>query len=122
SEDHLDRYAGLAEYASAKARIFTGGGVQLLNRCDSASMALALPGLTQVTFGLDAPDMPEDFGVRDAWLVRGAERILPAVDLPLAGAHNASNALAACALVYLAGTPLAALAQGLRSFNGLPHR
>ena len=122
SEDHLDRYAGLAEYAGAKARIFQGAGAQVLNRCDSASMALALPGRTQVTFGLDAPDMPEDFGIAEAWLVRGKDRILALADLPLAGAHNAANALAACALAQLAGAPLAALAQGLRSFRGLPHR
>jgi UDP-N-acetylmuramoylalanine--D-glutamate ligase len=126
SEDHLDRYAGLAEYAEAKARIFMGTGAQVLNRCDSASMALALPGRTQVTFGLDAPEMPEDFGVvketGGAWLVRGKERILAVADLPLAGAHNASNALAACALAQLAGVPIASLAKGLRSFRGLPHR
>lgn len=122
SEDHLDRYAGLAEYANAKARIFAGGGAQLLNRCDSTSMALALPGRTQITFGMDAPEMPEDFGIAEGWLVRGRERILALADLPLAGAHNASNALAACALAHLAGVPLAALAKGLRSFRGLPHR
>ena len=126
SEDHLDRYAGLAEYAAAKARIFLGDGVQVLNRCDSASMALAIAGRPQVTFGLDAPDMPEDFGVGSSvnagWLVRGAERILPVADLPLSGAHNLSNALAACALAGQAGVPLAALADGLRSFHGLPHR
>jgi UDP-N-acetylmuramoylalanine--D-glutamate ligase len=122
SEDHLDRYAGLAEYAGAKARIFAGEGAQVLNRCDSASMALALPGRVQVTFGLDAPDMPEDFGIDDGWLVRGPERILAAADLPISGAHNASNALAACALATLAGASLSALAPGLRSFRGLPHR
>jgi len=126
SEDHLDRYAGLAAYAAAKARVFMGEGTQVLNRCDSASMALALPGRTQVTFGLDAPDMPEDFGIGSSenagWLVRGSERILAVADLPLSGAHNASNALAACALAVAAGAPLAALAQGLRSFRGLPHR
>ena len=103
SEDHLDRYAGLAAYAEAKARIFQGDGAQVLNRCDSASMALALPGRTQVTFGLDAPEMPEDFGLADGWLVRGSERILAVADLPLAGAHNASNALAACALAHCRG-------------------
>jgi UDP-N-acetylmuramoylalanine--D-glutamate ligase len=43
-------------------------------------------------------------------------------DVPLAGAHNVSNALAACALAHLAGAPLAALADGLRGFHGLPHR
>ena len=122
SEDHLDRYAGLAAYAEAKARVFQGAGVQVLNRCDSASMALALPGRTQLTFGLDAPEMPEDFGLADGYLVRGKERILAVADLPLAGAHNASNALAACALAVAAGAPLAALAKGLQSFRGLPHR
>jgi UDP-N-acetylmuramoylalanine--D-glutamate ligase len=126
SEDHLDRYAGLAEYAEAKARIFQGQGTQVLNRGDSASMALALQGRTQVTFGLDAPAMPEDFGIASlenaGWLVRGAERILAAEELPLAGAHNLSNALAASALAFLAGVPLPALAKGLRSFRGLPHR
>ena len=130
SEDHLDRYAGLCEYAAAKARIFLGSGTQLLNRNDSASMALAtgseMHGRVQVTFGLDAPSMPEDFGIvrsegRD-WLARGAERFLAFEELPLVGAHNASNALAACALAHLAGVPLAALAPGLRNFRGLPHR
>ena len=126
SEDHLDRYAGLAEYAEAKARIFLGKGVQLLNRCDSASMALALPGRTQLTYGNDAPPVAEDFGIvkfdgRD-WLARGADRILAVEELPLAGAHNAANALAACALACLAGVPLAVLAKSLRSFRGLPHR
>jgi UDP-N-acetylmuramoylalanine--D-glutamate ligase len=122
SEDHLDRYAGLAAYAEAKARVFQGAGAQILNRCDSASMALALPGRTQVTFGLDAPEMPEDFGVAGDWLVRGDEPILAVEELPLAGTHNTSNALAACALAGQAGVPLAALAKGLRSFQGLPHR
>ena len=126
SEDHLDRYAGLAEYAAAKARIFGGEGAQVLNRCDAASMALAIPGRTQVTYGLDSPSMPEDFGIVKAdgrdWLARGAERMLAVDELPLAGAHNASNALAACALAHFAGAPLAALAQGLRNFRGLPHR
>jgi len=122
SEDHLDRYAGLAEYAGAKARVFQGEGAQVLNRCDSASMAMALPGRAQVTYGLDAPDLPEDFGVAGGWMVRGGERILPVAELPLAGSHNLSNALAACALALQAGAPVGALAKGLRSFRGLPHR
>jgi UDP-N-acetylmuramoylalanine--D-glutamate ligase len=126
SEDHLDRYAGLAAYAEAKARIFIGEGAQVLNRCDSASMALALPGRLQVTYGNDAPPVAEDFGIANvagrAWLARGGEHILAVDELPLSGAHNASNALAACALAYLAGAPFAALAPGLRSFRGLPHR
>jgi UDP-N-acetylmuramoylalanine--D-glutamate ligase len=122
SEDHLDRYAGLAEYAAAKSRVFQGDGVQVLNRCDSASMAMALPGRAQVTFGMDRPEMPEDFGIDDGWMVRGKERILAVGDLPLSGSHNLSNALAACALACQVGAPARALARGLRTFKGLPHR
>lgn len=122
SEDHLDRYAGLAEYARAKARVFQGEGLQVLNRCDSASMAMALAGRAQVTFGMDAPPMLEDLGIARGWLCRGEERIVQEKELLLAGAHNVSNALAACALALAAGAPLAALAQGLKSFRGLPHR
>lgn len=126
SEDHFDRYGGLADYAQAKARIFLGAGTQVLNRCDSASMAMMLQGRNQATFGMDAPAMPEDFGLvaegGREWLARGAERVLAAEALPLHGRHNLSNALAACALAHAAGVPLAALAAGLRSFRGLPHR
>jgi UDP-N-acetylmuramoylalanine--D-glutamate ligase len=126
SEDHLDRYAGLAEYAAAKARVFLGASLQVLNRCDSASMAMALAGRPQVTFGLDAPPVGEDFGVvaegGRPWLARGAERVLAADELPIFGAHNLSNALAAGALAHAAGAPLERLASGLRSFRGLPHR
>ncbi|MGQ0510870.1 MAG: UDP-N-acetylmuramoyl-L-alanine--D-glutamate ligase [Betaproteobacteria bacterium] len=126
TEDHLDRYSGLAQYAAAKARIFQGAGTQLLNRCDSASMAMLLAGRAQATFGMDAPTMPEDFGLvmegGREWFARGAERFFAAAELPLHGRHNVSNALAACALAHAAGASLAALAGGLRSFHGLPHR
>ncbi|MCX7961955.1 MAG: UDP-N-acetylmuramoyl-L-alanine--D-glutamate ligase [Burkholderiales bacterium] len=126
SEDHLDRYADLAEYAAAKARIFAGCRVQVLNRSDPASMAMARAGCAQVTFGLDAPPRPEDFGLATQdgreWLSRGIERFFDTGALPLAGRHNVANALAACALAHAAGVPLAALAAGLGSFRGLPHR
>jgi UDP-N-acetylmuramoylalanine--D-glutamate ligase len=85
-------------------------------------MAMALPGRAQVTFGMDRPEMPEDFGIDDGWMVRGKERILAVGDLPLSGSHNLSNALAACALACQVGAPARALARGLRTFKGLPHR
>ncbi len=55
TEDHLDRYDGIEDYAAAKARIFEGRGVQILNREDTRSMDMARPGRHVVTFGLDAP-------------------------------------------------------------------
>ena len=121
TEDHLDRYAGIDEYAAAKARVFLGDGVQVLNRDDPRSLACAVRGRRSVTFGLDAP-AATDFGIDSGWLARGSERILPMGDLPIFGLHNAANALAACALAHAAGAPLASLAAGLRTFRGLPHR
>ncbi len=126
SDDHLDRYDGLDAYAAAKARIFDGCGLQVLNREDPRVMAMARPASRAVTFGLDQPPGEADFGViehaGEHWLARGAEPVLPLYELPLAGRHNAANALAALALCHGAGLPLAPLAKALQSFRGLPHR
>jgi UDP-N-acetylmuramoylalanine--D-glutamate ligase len=118
SEDHLDRYSSVREYGAAKARVFQGDGVQVLNRDDPASMGMALAGRQVRTFGLDG----HDFGVRDGYLVERGEQLLAIGELPIHGAHNVANALAACALVRALGVPAEKLAPGLRSFRGLPHR
>src|SRR6185369_3166198 len=72
SEDHFDRYASLDDYGAAKARVFQGSGVQVLNRDDERSLAMAQPGRKVVTFGLDAP-RGNDFGVVAGKLVRGTK-------------------------------------------------
>jgi UDP-N-acetylmuramoylalanine--D-glutamate ligase len=126
SPDHLDRYASLAAYAAAKARIFAGGGVQVLNRDDPASMAMRIAGRRAVTFGLDPAPDHDDFGLLkvfgEHWLAMGATPLMPVRDMRLAGLHNAANALAALALCRAIGLPLAPLADALRAFAGLPHR
>jgi len=119
TEDHLDRYAGLKDYAAAKARIFHGAGVQILNRDDPRVLAMALPGRGSVTFGLEPH---ADWCVREGSLARGNDRILQTAALPIHGRHNVANALAACALAATLGVRLDALAAGLRTFKGLPHR
>jgi len=122
SEDHLDRYAGLADYGAAKARVFHGHGIQVLNRDDPASMGMMLPGRRVVTFGLDAPPTAHDFGVAGGALMEGSHALLEASSLAIHGAHNVANALAACALARAAGMPREALAPALASFRGLAHR
>jgi UDP-N-acetylmuramoylalanine--D-glutamate ligase len=79
-----------------------------------------------ISFGLDAPAGAEDFGLREnhgeTWLVQGERFLLPLVELPLAGLHNAANAMAALALCAALGFDAEALLPALRSFRGLPHR
>jgi UDP-N-acetylmuramoylalanine--D-glutamate ligase len=126
SDDHLDRYAGLDGYAAAKARIFAGRGVQVLNRQDARVARMAVPGRPQITFGLDAPAAAADFGLRDnrgePWLVQGERLLLPVRELPISGLHNAANAMAALALCAAVGLEVAGLLPSLREFAGLPHR
>jgi UDP-N-acetylmuramoylalanine--D-glutamate ligase len=122
TEDHLDRYQGLEEYAAAKARIFEGARLQVVNRDDARTLALASAAAPVVSFGLEAPPTGRDFGMRDGKLVRGSQAIIDAAALPVHGAHNAANALAACALATALEVPLEALKGGLCSFRGLPHR
>jgi len=50
------------------------------------------------------------------------EAILKLPDIPLAGAHNVENVLAAVAAARLAGAEPAAIAKGVRSFAGVEHR
>ncbi|MES1997928.1 MAG: UDP-N-acetylmuramoyl-L-alanine--D-glutamate ligase [Pseudomonadota bacterium] len=121
SEDHLDRYADLTAYAAAKAQIFNGDGVQVLNRDDARSLAMALPGRVVVSFGLTPPATGE-FGLANDQLCEGTHALLALQDLPLAGLHNAANALAALALCRAAGLPMKPLLSALRAFKGLPHR
>ncbi|MDK9725573.1 MAG: UDP-N-acetylmuramoyl-L-alanine--D-glutamate ligase [Sterolibacteriaceae bacterium MAG5] len=126
SDDHLDRYIDLDEYASAKARIFAGGGVQVLNRQDPRVKRMALPGRRIVSFGLDRPGCADDFGLREnrgePWIVRGDSFLLPVRELPIAGLHNAANAMAALALCAAIDLAPVSLLPGLRAFKGLPHR
>jgi UDP-N-acetylmuramoylalanine--D-glutamate ligase len=126
SEDHLDRYDGMDAYARAKARIFRGEGIQVLNRDDARSLRMAVAGRKQVSFGLDAPARAEDFGLLrvggELWLAQGATPLLALSELSIAGLHNAANALAALALTRALDLSYAPLLAALRDFKGLPHR
>ena len=125
-EDHLDRYADMDEYSAAKARIFSGCGMQVLNRDDQRSMSMARQDCKVITFGLNSPDTESDFGIDsfegEIWLMQGCQRLLRASELQVAGMHNVANALAALALSRAIDFPMRTLLDALRSFKGLPHR
>ncbi|MFA5824970.1 MAG: UDP-N-acetylmuramoyl-L-alanine--D-glutamate ligase, partial [Gallionellaceae bacterium] len=130
SEDHLDRYANMAAYIAAKARIFRSDGrssVQVLNRDDPESMAMGLRDRLIQTFGVETPPLgKQDLGIEregdEIWLMEGSRRLMNAAELQVVGLHNVANALAAIALCRAAGLPMPPLLNALRSFKGLPHR
>ncbi|MBI5330844.1 MAG: UDP-N-acetylmuramoyl-L-alanine--D-glutamate ligase [Betaproteobacteria bacterium] len=86
SEDHLDRYDGMAGYIAAKARVFAGNGAQILNRDDPVVRAMALPGRTVTTFGL--PPSPAGGRAGDegaASAVAASQALLPHPNPPPGG-------------------------------------
>jgi UDP-N-acetylmuramoylalanine--D-glutamate ligase len=135
SEDHMDRYAGMREYAAAKARIFgplvpqaahPSPRTQVLNRDDPLVMKMVRPGWRLWSFGLSTGLKPGEWGItergHERWLAEGTTPLLPVEHLPLAGLHNAANALAALALCRAIDLPYPHLLEGLATFEGLPHR
>jgi len=122
----MDRYAGIADYAGAKARIFAQATVQILNRDDPIVRLMRLPGRTAQTFGAGVPLSEEEWGLveraGDLWLARGGELIMQASRLSLVGRHNALNALAALALTSSVSKLGRPVLDALAAFRGLPHR
>jgi UDP-N-acetylmuramoylalanine--D-glutamate ligase len=122
SEDHLDRYPGMPAYADAKARIFSGSRVAVLNRDDDCVAAMAGDVADRRYFTLREPQSDHDYCLHDGWLMLGNQRLIEQSALRLAGTHNVANALAALALCEAAGLPRSACLAALQAFKGLPHR
>jgi UDP-N-acetylmuramoylalanine--D-glutamate ligase len=124
--DHMDRYRSLADYAAAKARIFHGDGMLLLNAEDPQVMAMQRAGRRTRYFGLGAPVGEADYGIAqragEAWLARGERALMPCSEVPLPGRHNLANALAAMALAEEVGVPFDAMRRAIGHYKGLRHR
>jgi len=131
--DHMDRYASLAEYARAKARIFSHAATVVLNADDPFFLAMrqALAGRPawaepprMVTFSTERSDA--DFTLMregaNSWLARRGEGLLGTDRMKISGMHNAANALAALALGESAGLPIQTMLRAIEAFPGLKHR
>ncbi|MBO3277624.1 UDP-N-acetylmuramoyl-L-alanine--D-glutamate ligase [Pseudomonas schmalbachii] len=125
SEDHMDRYDGMADYHLAKHRIFRGARQVVVNRADPLSRPLIADTVPCWTFGTNKPDF-KAFGLieegGEKWLAFQFDRLMPVAELKIRGAHNQSNALAALALGHAVGLPFEPMLATLRTFAGLPHR
>jgi UDP-N-acetylmuramoylalanine--D-glutamate ligase len=130
--DHLDRYASLEDYYGDKMRLFanaTRESVWVTNADDAevTRRTAAFPGAHH-SFSLrssaaDAGPSTES----GRWRLLGPDFISSA-DIPLLGAHNIANTLAASLAVAVADpafrTPSerVLLAAGVKTFKALPHR
>lgn len=126
--DHLDRHKTLDAYGAAKARIFanqTKDDFAVLNADDAASAAYAPTHSRVLWFSRKKMVMPGAY-LRDGKIVfahHGEEELIAAVSqVPLPGAHNLENVLAAVTASRLAGVRPAQIEAGIKSFAGVEHR
>ena len=121
--DHMDRYASLEAYGAAKARIFDGCGVAVINADDPIVRGMPRPGQSVVSFSLESHDADYTLEHLPApMIVRRGEPLLPLAAMRLQGLHNAANAMAALAMAEALELPLAPALEALCAFAGLPHR
>lgn len=131
--DHLDRHGTLEGYAAAKRRIFENQAaedVAVLNADDPIVRDTAVRARRRFfsraaevedgCFLLSSGDGPR-IVERDASTGTDLE-LFAAADVPLPGAHNLANAMAAALLARALGTEPEALRRALTAFRGLPHR
>jgi UDP-N-acetylmuramoylalanine--D-glutamate ligase len=126
--DHLDRHHTLEAYGAAKARIFenqTKSDCAVVNADDPATRPYA-PTKPQVFWFSRKQCIAQGTFIRENEIVFRQdgkdEVVLRLEDIPLAGAHNVENVLAAVAAARLAGAEAAEITRGVRSFAGVEHR
>jgi UDP-N-acetylmuramoylalanine--D-glutamate ligase len=127
--DHLDRHRTFAAYADAKARIFEnqhGDDFTVLNADDPTCVAMAARTKAQIFWFSRQKEVAQGAWVNDGNILfrNGAKprEIMQVSEIPLKGAHNLENVLAAvCAGALLECAP-EKIRQAVRDFKAVEHR
>jgi UDP-N-acetylmuramoyl-L-alanyl-D-glutamate--2,6-diaminopimelate ligase len=130
SRDHLDHHGDMDTYLSAKARLFgelmANDGVAVLNLDDPATPQIDSAGKATWTYG-QATGADFRYRIIDATL--GGSHIFidsphgtTELDLPLLGAHNVANAVAAFAAACALGISVDDCVSGLSQLRHIPGR
>jgi UDP-N-acetylmuramate: L-alanyl-gamma-D-glutamyl-meso-diaminopimelate ligase len=132
--DHADIYADFAAVALAfrrLANLVPRRGLLLVGADDEGARALTASAVSRVeTFGLGIAGSEIDWQAYDvvpgtartSFKVRRKGSVFGQFEVPLVGAHNVRNALAAMAVATEVGVSPARIAEGLASFAGIKRR
>jgi UDP-N-acetylmuramoylalanine--D-glutamate ligase len=127
--DHLDRHRTLAVYVDAKARIFENqqaSDFAVLNADDPTCVTMGARTRAQVFWFSRQKEVQQGAWVRDGNLVfRDAaeqRQIMQVSEIPLKGAHNLENVLAAVSAGALMGCAPEKIRQAVREFKAVEHR
>jgi UDP-N-acetylmuramoylalanine--D-glutamate ligase len=130
--DHLDRHKTFANYVNAKARIFENQGADdfaVLNADDATTAGLADRSRAQLFWFSRKKEIDKGAFVRGANVYfrdrrseRSEREIMPLAEVPLKGAHNLENVLAAVAVGMIVGCGPEQIRQAVRNFKAVEHR
>jgi UDP-N-acetylmuramoylalanine--D-glutamate ligase len=118
--NHLDRHGTFDAYAAAKGNIFRNQRAAdwaVLNAANPASAAYAPSTPASI-----ARFCGESASVHDGKIEVFGQTLMPLSDIPLPGAHNQQNVMAAALISSLAGASHSAIAGAVSTFRGVPHR
>jgi UDP-N-acetylmuramoylalanine--D-glutamate ligase len=126
--DHLDRHKTLDAYVAAKARMFenqTELDAAVLN-ADDPLTGRFVTKKPQVFWFSRKERVDEGAFLQDQEIFvahKGKqELVMKRTDIPLPGAHNLENVLAAVTAARLAGVDVATIAGAVKNFAGVEHR
>ncbi len=127
--DHLDRHRTFEVYVNAKARVFEnqqGSDFAVLNADDATCVAMAARTRAQVFWFSRQKEVEKGAWVREGKIVfRNSDEqreILQVSEIPLKGAHNLENVLAAVCAGMLMGCAPAKIRDAVRNFRAVEHR
>jgi UDP-N-acetylmuramoylalanine--D-glutamate ligase len=129
--DHLDRHRSMESYISAKARIFENqeeDDFAVLNADDPVCLSLGQKLKRPCVFWFSRKQTPIEYGAftraEKIFFRSGAKEseIMPVSEIPLKGAHNLENVLAAVCIAALAGCAPASIREAVRNFKAVEHR
>jgi UDP-N-acetylmuramoylalanine--D-glutamate ligase len=127
--DHLDRHRTLEAYVDAKARIFEnqhGSDFSVLNADDPTCVTMAERTRAQVFWFSRQKELQLGAWVRDGNIVfrdsAQQREIMQVSEIPLKGAHNLENVLAAVCAGALMGCAPDKTRQAVRDFKAVEHR
>jgi UDP-N-acetylmuramoylalanine--D-glutamate ligase len=127
--DHLDRHRTFAAYTDAKARIFENqqpGDFTVLNADDPTCVGLAGRTRAQVFWFSRKEEVKQGAHVRDGRVLlrdgRGQREVMLVSEIPLKGAHNVENVLAAVCAGALIGCETEQIREAVHRFKAVEHR
>jgi UDP-N-acetylmuramoylalanine--D-glutamate ligase len=129
--DHLDRHGSFENYRAAKARITenqTAEDFLVLNGEDVPTQLIAAKSKAQIYWFSAKRAIKQGAFVHGDGIYfiprEGAspEPVMPVAEIPLAGAHNVENVLAAVCAARLAGVSSEVIRSSVAAFKAVEHR